>query len=265
MRADGGASIGKVRFDTPMSIGIPSEPNSASAKPVGNDSSAAKNPALSREAISAMRRSYGEVGLTEMPADPFETFNSWLSDAVTNDFIIEPNAMVLSTLSSDRNGNDEITTRTVLLKDISQGGFTFFTNYNSRKSAAIEMHSQVTLLFPWYPMERQVAISGLAAKISEEESDEYFASRPWGSQIGAWASAQSSPLSSREELEQRFAGASEKWPEGSVVPRPPHWGGFRVMPTSIEFWQGRYSRLHDRLRYERDNPSANWVVNRYYP
>ena len=173
--------------------------------------------------------------------------------------------MVLSTLGTDRNGNDAVTTRTVLLKDISQGGFTFFTNYNSRKSAAIEMHSQVTLLFPWYPMERQVSISGLAAKIAESESDEYFSTRPWSSQIGAWASAQSSPLASREELEQRFAGAAEKWPEGSVVPRPPHWGGFRVMPTEIEFWQGRYSRLHDRMRYERDNPSANWNLNRYYP
>lgn len=232
-----------------MSIGIPSEPN----------------PALSRQAISAMRRSYGEVGLTEMPADPFLLFTSWLQDAIANDFIVEANAMVLSTLGSDRNGNDAITTRTVLLKDISQGGFTFFTNYNSRKSAAIEMHSQVTLLFPWYPMERQVSISGFAAKIDESESDDYFASRPWSSQIGAWASAQSSPLSSRAELEQRFAGAAQKWPEGSNVPRPPHWGGFRVMPTGIEFWQGRYSRLHDRLRYERDEISSDWVVNRYYP
>jgi pyridoxamine 5'-phosphate oxidase len=119
----------KVRFDTPMSIGIPSEQN-----PAG------KNVDLSREAISAMRRSYGEVGLTDMPADPFETFNLWLGDAVANAFIVEANAMVLSTLGSDQNGNDAITTRTVLLKDISQGGFTFFTNYNSRKSAAIEIH-----------------------------------------------------------------------------------------------------------------------------
>lgn len=246
-----------------MSIGIPSELNPPAKSPD------LKNPDLSREAISAMRRSYGEVGLTDMPADPFETFNVWLGDAVANAFIVEANAMVLSTLGTDHNGNDAITTRTVLLKDISQGGFTFFTNYNSRKSAAIEIHSQVTLLFPWYPMERQVTISGLAVKIAEEESSEYFASRPWSSQIGAWASAQSSPLGSREELEQRFAGAAEKWPEGSVVPRPPHWGGFRVLPIEIEFWQGRYSRLHDRMRYERDipmdNPGAKWSVNRYYP
>jgi pyridoxamine 5'-phosphate oxidase len=114
-------------------------------------------------------------------------------------------------------------------------------------------------------MERQIAISGVTEKISAQESADYFATRPWSSQIGAWASHQSSPLSSREELEQRFVGASQKWPEGTTVPVPPHWGGYRVTPLSIEFWQGRYSRLHDRLRYERDNSSANWVITRYYP
>ena len=230
-----------------MSIGIPSEPD------------------LSREAIFAMRRSYGEVGLTDMPADPFETFNLWLGDAVANAFIVEANAMVLSTLGSAADGSDSISTRTVLLKDISEGGFTFFTNYNSRKAQSIDLFSQVTLLFPWYAMERQVSISGLAAKIDRAESENYFASRPWSSQIGAWASAQSSPLSSREELEQRYAGAAAKWPEGSVVPCPPHWGGFRVLPTSIEFWQGRYSRLHDRLRYERPDIDSDWACARYYP
>ncbi len=102
-------------------------------------------------------------------------------------------------------------------------------------------------------------------KISEAESADYFASRPWSSQIGAWASVQSAPLSSREELEQRYEGASQKWPEGSVVPKPPHWGGYRVTPLSIEFWQGRYSRLHDRLRYERANTDIDWEVTRYYP
>jgi pyridoxamine 5'-phosphate oxidase len=218
-----------------------------------------------RQEISAMRRSYGEAGITDLGPDPFAAFTTWLHEAADNSFVVEANAMVLSTLGSDANGADAITTRTVLLKDISQGGFTFFTNYNSRKSQAINLHSQVTLLFPWYALERQVTISGFASQIDRTESENYFATRPWSSQIGAWASAQSSPLASREELEQRYAGASQKWPEGSVVPCPPHWGGFRVLPTSIEFWQGRYSRLHDRLRYERENTDSDWAVTRYYP
>jgi pyridoxamine 5'-phosphate oxidase len=218
-----------------------------------------------RQAISAMRRSYGVEGITDLGSDPIAAFTTWLQEAAANDYIVEANAMVLSTLGSARDGSDAISTRTVLLKDISEGGFTFFTNYNSQKSQAIDLHEQVTLLFPWYAMERQVIISGFAAKIDREESEKYFATRPWSSQIGAWASAQSSPLSSREELEQRYEGAAQKWPEGSEVPCPPHWGGFRVLPISIEFWQGRYSRLHDRLRYERPDTSSNWVVNRYYP
>ena len=127
--------------------------------------------------------------------------------------------MVLSTVTAD----SQINTRTVLLKDISDGGFTFFTNYQSRKAHGIELNPNVSLLFPWYAMERQVSISGVAEKVSAQESDDYFATRPWGSQIGAWASAQSSHLASREELEQRFAGAAEKWPEGTAVPRPAHW------------------------------------------
>jgi pyridoxamine 5'-phosphate oxidase len=216
---------------------------------------------LDREAIRAMRRSYGQVGLENLPSDPFAAFSAWLKEAAANAVIVEANAMVLSTLGPE----EHISTRTVLLKDVSEGGFTFFTNYSSRKAQAMELNSQVTLLFPWYAMERQVSISGFVEKISESESAEYFASRPWSSQIGAWASAQSSPLSSREELEQRFAGASEKWPEGSVVPKPPHWGGYRVTPISIEFWQGRYSRLHDRLRYERANSETEWEITRYYP
>ena len=216
---------------------------------------------LDREAIRAMRRSYGEVGLENLPADPFAAFSTWLKEAAANDFIVEANAMVLSTLGAE----EHISTRTVLLKDISEGGFTFFTNYSSRKAQAMELNSQVTLLFPWYAMERQVSISGFAEKIDREESEDYFATRPWGSQIGAWASAQSSQLSSREELEQRYAGAAAKWPEGTTVPCPPHWGGYRVVPVSIEFWQGRYSRLHDRIRFERSHINSDWVVSRYYP
>lgn len=216
---------------------------------------------IDRESIRAMRRSYGETGLQSLPEDPFKAFADWLKEAHENPFIVEANAMVLSTLGAQ----EIISSRTVLLKDISEGGFTFFTNYSSRKGQALDLNSQVTLVFPWYAMERQVTVSGNAEKISEVESADYFASRPWSSQIGAWASVQSAPLSSREELEQRYEGASQKWPEGSVVPKPPHWGGYRVTPLSIEFWQGRYSRLHDRLRYERANTDIDWEVTRYYP
>ena len=216
---------------------------------------------FSRDEIRAMRRSYGEVGMEHLDADPFTAFADWLRQAHENPIIVEANAMVLSTLGTD----SSISTRTVLLKDISEGGFTFFSNYSSRKAHAMESNEQVSLLFPWYAMERQVAISGLSTKISQQESEDYFATRPWSSQIGAWASHQSSPLASRDELEQRFEGAAKKWPECTSVPCPPYWGGYRVTPLSIEFWQGRYSRLHDRLRYERPNIQSDWELNRYYP
>jgi len=216
---------------------------------------------FTRDEIRAMRRSYSDAGLETLPDDPFLSFSMWLKEAHENTAIVEANAMVLSTLTSD----SQINTRTVLLKDISQGGFTFFTNYESRKGHAINLNPNVSLLFPWYAMERQISISGFAEKVSEEESEEYFATRPWGSQIGAWASHQSAPLSARQELEQRYEGAAQKWPEGSTVPRPPYWGGYRVTPLNIEFWQGRYSRLHDRLRYERSNTTDDWELSRYYP
>jgi pyridoxamine 5'-phosphate oxidase len=216
---------------------------------------------VTRDEIRAMRRSYSDAGLETLPSNPFKAFAMWLKDAHENPVIVEANAMVLSTVTAD----SQINTRTVLLKDISDGGFTFFSNYQSRKAHGIELNPNVSLLFPWYAMERQVSISGIAEKVSAQESDDYFATRPWGSQISAWASAQSSHLASREELEQRFAGAAEKWPEGTAVPRPAHWGGYRVTPLHIEFWQGRYSRLHDRLRYERTATSGDWELSRYYP
>ena len=220
---------------------------------------------LTRDSIRAMRRSYGEIGLETLPQDPFAAFAEWLKAASENPVIVEANAMVLTTIGADSSGADSLSTRTVLLKDISGGGFTFFTNYSSRKGHALELNSQVALLFPWYAMERQVSITGIAEKIARQESEDYFATRPWSSQIGAWASVQSAPLASRAELEERFAGAAAKWPEGTTVPCPPHWGGYRVTPITIEFWQGRYSRLHDRLRYERSNTNSDWELHRYYP
>jgi pyridoxamine 5'-phosphate oxidase len=220
-----------------------------------------ENEGFTRDQIRAMRRSYSDVGMETLPADPFEAFSIWLKQAHENTIIVEANAMVLSTVHPD----NQISTRTVLLKDISDGGFTFFSNYESRKAHAMNVNENVSLLFPWYAMERQVSLSGIVEKVSESESDDYFAARPWGSQIGAWASHQSSPLSSRAELEQRYEGAATKWPEGSVVPRPEYWGGYRVVPLNIEFWQGRYSRLHDLLRYERTTTNSDWELTRYYP
>jgi pyridoxamine 5'-phosphate oxidase len=218
---------------------------------------------LNREAISAMRKSYGEIGLpdTALSVDPIEQFQMWMTEAASNEFIVEANAMILTTV-----GEVGPTTRTVLLKDLTPAGFSFFTNYGSRKSKAIAFNPQVTLLFPWYAMERQVSILGKAEKASAAESDAYFASRPWGSQIGAWASAQSDQLTSREELEARYKEFAAKYPEGTTVPRPDYWGGFLVRPTTIEFWQGRYSRLHDRVIYERATPQEiNWSRRRLFP
>jgi pyridoxamine 5'-phosphate oxidase len=216
--------------------------------------------AFDRDEISKMRRSYGEIGLREsdLNSNPISQFQLWLKEASENPMIVEANAMVLAT-----SAEAQPETRTVLLKDVTEAGFTFFTNYNSTKSKSIAANPNVSLLFPWYPMERQVKILGSADRISSVDSDKYFATRPWSSQIGAWASDQSAPLSSREELEKRWAEFAKKFPEGSQVPRPPHWGGFLVAPTMIEFWQGRYSRLHDRIRYTRD--ASTWKPERFYP
>ena len=215
----------------------------------------------SREDISAMRRQYGEAGLLEsaLPKDPVELFNTWLLEAAANEVVVEANAMVLSTAV-----DNQPSSRTVLLKDLTKDGFTFFTNYGSRKAKQISGNSNVSLLFPWYPMERQVIVIGTANKISKSESEKYFASRPRGSQIGAWASMQSEELSSREELENKYAEFEKKWPEGTEVPMPEHWGGYVVSPASIEFWQGRYSRLHDRIRYVRSE-NNDWQIKRIYP
>jgi pyridoxamine 5'-phosphate oxidase len=215
----------------------------------------------SREDIAAMRRQYGEHGLIEgeLPLNPIELFNTWLTQAAENEIVVEANAMVLST-----EVDDQPTSRTVLLKDLTEGGFTFFSNYESRKGKQISENKNVSLLFPWYPMERQVIVIGSATKISREDSEKYFATRPRSSQIGAWASEQSTELSSRQELENKFKELENKFANEEVIPTPPYWGGYIVDPISIEFWQGRYSRLHDRIRYVREK-NNNWQLKRLNP
>lgn len=215
---------------------------------------------VDREEISRMRRSYGEVGLVEsdLNQDPIVQFKTWLAEAANNPMVVEANAMVLATTI-----DSQPSSRTVLLKDVTNHGFTFFTNYESAKSKSIEINGKVSLLFPWYPMERQVMVEGSAARVADAQSDAYFATRPWNSQIGAWASDQSRPLDSRETLESRWREFAAKYPEGRPVPRPPYWGGYLVVPTSIEFWQGRYSRLHDRVRFSRTD--IGWKVQRFFP
>jgi len=214
----------------------------------------------SREDIAAMRRQYGEHGLIEgeLPLNPIELFNTWLTQAADNEIVVEANAMVLST-----EVDDQPTSRTVLLKDLTDAGFTFFSNYESRKGKQISENKNVSLLFPWYPMERQVIVIGSATKIARQDSEKYFATRPRTSQIGAWASEQSTELSSRQELEAKFKELENKFAQEKAIPTPPYWGGYIVDPISIEFWQGRYSRLHDRIRYVREN--NNWQIKRLNP
>lgn len=208
--------------------------------------------------IAALRRQYTRAGLdrADLAAGPVEQFRKWFDEAVAA-ALLEPNAMVLSTTDGRRPSS-----RTVLLKACDERGFVFFTNYESRKACDIAIQPEVSLLFPWYPLERQVGILGRAEKISAAESMSYFASRPFGSRLGAWVSQQSTIISSRRLLEQKWDEMKRKFARGEV-PLPSFWGGYRIVPVEVEFWQGRENRLHDRFRYTRTD--AGWVIERLAP
>jgi len=211
---------------------------------------------------SVMRKHYREEGLAEadLAATPVRQFARWFRQAATEGRLFEPNAMVVST--ADAEGRPS--SRTVLLKQFDEQGFVFYTNYQSRKARDLAQNPYVSLLFPWYPMARQVIVSGVARRTGREETAAYFRSRPHGSQLGAWASAQSSVIPTRAELDAAYAELETRYPEGEQVPVPPDWGGFRVAPQSVEFWQGRENRLHDRLRYVA-RPDGSWRVERLSP
>ena len=201
-----------------------------------------------------------EPGLSEamLADDPLVQFGRWMADVVAAP-LPEPTAMVLATVSASGRPR----ARMVLLKGYDSSGFTFYTNRTSRKGTDLAEVPRACLLFPWHAMRRQVIIEGPVSALSAAESEPYFRSRPRGSQLGAWASRQSSVIGSRAELDERYARLARRWPEGTDVAMPEFWGGYRVIPEVFEFWQGRVNRLHDRLRYRRDG--GRWVVERLAP
>lgn len=210
------------------------------------------------EDLARMRRPYSAPRLLEsdVAPEPFAQFRAWLADAVAA-ALPEPNAMVLATTTPDGRPS----ARHVLLKELDDAGFVFFTNYRSRKAAEITANPAVSLCFPWFAIERQVVICGSASQVSRAETEAYWATRPRDSQLGAWASTQSAVIGSRAELESAAAAAAERFP--SAVPVPDFWGGYRVLPDSVEFWQGAPARLHDRLRYVR--AEHGWHLERLAP
>ena len=210
------------------------------------------------DSIAQLRKNYtfGQLSETDVPGNPLPLFQLWFDQAVRAE-CPEPNSMTLAT--ADQSGNPSA--RIVLLKGADENGFTFFTNYDSQKGRDLAVRPQAALLFHWHELERQVRIQGVVERVSASESDEYFHSRPPASRIGAWASPQSAAIPNREFLEEAEKRFKAKF--GDAPPRPEHWGGYRLRPTEIEFWQGRPSRLHDRIHYKLDG--STWQVNRLAP
>ncbi|MEU7552404.1 pyridoxamine 5'-phosphate oxidase [Streptomyces sp. NPDC044571] len=209
---------------------------------------------------ATMRKQYRseivhEDGLAE---DPMRQFAVWFQQAADS-HLFEPNAMVVSTATPDGRPSS----RTVLLKQFDERGFVFYTNYASRKGRELDANPHIALLFPWHPIARQVIVTGTASRTGRDETAAYFRSRPHGSQLGAWASEQSAVIASRAELDRRYAELEERYPEGEQVPVPPEWGGIRIVPEEVEFWQGHENRLHDRLRYVREG--GKWRIERLCP
>lgn len=211
-------------------------------------------------ALADMRKDYSLAGMLEkdLAKNPFRQFERWFQEAEAAK-IPEPNAMTLATTGRD----GRPAARTVLLKGCDGRGFVFYTNYESRKGRELDANPRAALLFPWVTMERQITIEGPVARVTREESETYFHSRPRASQLAAWASPQSTAVAGRAVIEESYR-VIEKNYEGREVPLPPNWGGFRLTPETVEFWQGRRSRLHDRLRYRRE-PGGDWVIERLAP
>jgi pyridoxamine 5'-phosphate oxidase len=211
--------------------------------------------------ISNLRISYETDGLRrrELAADPFSQFGLWLQQAIDSGGILESNAMTLATATEDGFPS----ARTVLLKEFNEAGFVFFTNYDSQKAHELAENPHAALLFHWGELHRQVRLVGTVAKVSVAESEAYFHSRPLGSQLGAWASRQSEVIANRDVLAAELARVTELY-QGQTIPLPLHWGGYRLSPKTVEFWQGRPDRLHDRFRYSRQ-ANNSWLIERLSP
>ena len=219
------------------------------------------DPLTDKQAIRNLRQDYqaARLELNDTDPDPLRQFDRWLQEAIAAD-LPEPNAMILAT--ADPAGRPSA--RVVLLKGLGPEGLAFFTNFLSRKGRELDLNPHAALVFNWLELQRQVRIEGTVGRLPEAEATDYFQSRPKGSQIGAWASEQSSPVADRKLLEQRYAELEERYASQDRLPRPPHWGGYGVRPTRIEFWQGRPNRLHDRICYECQT-DGSWTRQRLAP